>query len=224
MFSCSLRGEHMKSRVFERVLEYAKISGAVNVVGGEPFMHPQFGDFLTRVSKETLFVRLVTNGSFIMKKKRALQKLIAAANTTPLLVRISNDRWHKRFIRQEEIEKADLFLSSHGVNVIAHPNGHDEVIYPLGRALKGPAWDYILNKRIVYEPSECRKMEYDPWDNISIDVNGNVSPCCHHQAICGNILTDDIDTVVKKAERLIKTIMRYKPINAFCQSCHTYSI
>jgi radical SAM protein with 4Fe4S-binding SPASM domain len=93
------------------------------------------------------------------------------------------------------------------------------VVYPLGRALHNKTYNGPRDNNILHAPAECTKKRYDEWNNLSIDVNGDVSICPHHQAICGNVMVDTVEEVVRNAERMIKQVLSKHPTNADCSSC-----
>lgn len=220
MWSCDPEGEHASQGVFAGTLKYIRQARAVNLLGGEPTLHPKFREYLLEIASAAHQVRLVTNGSWYNSAETinsiADASLILGDN---MLVRISNDRWHRAFISEAVILEAAKALQEKGVRVV-WDSMDDATIYPLGRALMGGPRRVVEKTGVLYEPAECiKKSNYNPLDNISIDANGDVSPCSHHQAICGNILLDSMDKVVSNAQKIINRMFKFKPINAHCAWC-----
>jgi radical SAM protein with 4Fe4S-binding SPASM domain len=211
----------MTEEVFNKSLPYMQRAKAVNVVGGEPSLHPSCGTYMIMIACVVKQMRFVTNGSWINKFNDITDVIISSTEKLGfdnLLTRISNDAWHRRFISEDTIEKAGRFLRSKGINV-AWNRMDNAVVYPLGRALQNKIYIDLKNNNILHAPAECTKRRYDVWDNLSIDVNGDVSICPHHQAICGNVLSDTMEDVVRSAERVMKHVLSKHPTNADCSSC-----
>ena len=191
MWSCNSKGEHMPEEVFIKSLPYIQKAKAVNVVGGEPSLHPSCGTYMKMIASVVKQMRFVTNGSRINRSSDITDAIITSSEKLGfdnLLVRISNDAWHRWFISEDTIERAGRLLRRKGVNVVWN-RMDNAVVYPLGRALHNKTYIDLRNNNILHAPAECTKRHYDVWDNLSIDVNGDVSICPHHQAICGNVLS-----------------------------------
>jgi len=221
MWSCGSEGEHMPEEVFVKSLPYMHRAKAVNVVGGEPSLHPLYRTFMQMIASAVKQMRFVTNGSRINKSGDIDDAIITFSETLGFdnfLVRISNDIWHRKFISEGAIERAGRLLRRKGVNVV-WSRMDNAVVYPLGRALHHKTYISQRDNNILHAPAECTKKPYDVWDNLSIDVNGDVSICPHHQSICGNIMFDSIGQVVRNAERIMKQVLSKHPTNADCSSC-----
>ena len=223
MWSCDSEGEHMTEEVFIKSLPYVQKAKAANVVGGEPSLHPRCRTYMRMIASIVEQMRFVTNGSRINKFSDITDAIISSGEklgSDNLLVRISNDAWHRQFISEDIIARAGKLLRRKGVNV-AWNRMDNAVVYPLGRALHNKTYNHLRDSDILYTPAECTKQHYDVWDNLSIDVNGDVSICPHHQAICGNVMVDTVGQVVRNAERMMKRVLSKHPINADCSSCRT---
>lgn len=221
MWSCNSEGEHMPEEVFIKTLLYMHKAKAVNVVGGEPSLHPSCRTYMQRTASVVKQMRFVTNGSWINRPYEITHAIITSSEmlgSDNFLVRISNDAWHRQFISEDTIERAGRLLRRSGVNV-AWSRMDNAVVYPLGRALYNKTYNHLMDSDIIHTPAECTKQHYDVWDNLSIDVNGDVSICPHHQAICGNVMCDSMEGVVKNAERMMKQVLSKHPTNADCSSC-----
>ena len=192
MWSCDSKGEHMPEEVFIKSLPYVQKAKAANVVGGEPSLHPRCRTYMQMIASVVKQMRFVTNGSRINKFSDITDAIISSGEklgSDNLLVRISNDAWHRQFISEDIIARAGRLLRRKGVNV-AWNRMDNAVVYPLGRALHNKTYNHLRDSDILHAPAECTKRHYDVWDNLSIDVNGDVSICPHHQAICGNVMFD----------------------------------
>lgn len=221
MWSCDSEGEHMPEEVFVKSLPYMHRAKAVNVVGGEPSLHPLYRNYMQMIASVVKRMRFVTNGSWINKSGDIDDAIITFSETLGFdnfLVRISNDAWHRKFISEGAIERAGRLLRRKGVNVV-WSRMDNAVVYPLGRALHHKTHTRQRDNNILDASAECTKKPYDVWDNLSIDVNGDVSICPHHQAICGNVMFDSMTGVVKNAERMMKQVLSKHPTNADCSSC-----
>ena len=219
MWDCGSTGKHMPEPVFLKTLAYIRKANAVNIVGGEPTLHPKFIKYILMMSVVSKKMRLVTNGSWLKPDiPYVLSKVSRKLGHQNFLVRISNDRFHRKFISEKSIKVAAEDLIGEGVNVL-HERIDSASIYPLGRALKGSVFRHIQKLGILSEPAECTKSPYDPWDSLSIDVNGDVSICPHHQAICGNIMDHRMNAIVDNAILIMKQITANKPTNAYCSEC-----
>ena len=173
---------------------------------------------ITSVVKQ---MRFVTNGSWINRSSEITHAIICSSEklgSDNLLVRISNDAWHRQFISEDTIARAGRLLRRKGVNVV-WSRMDNAVVYPLGRALHNKTYNHLRDSDILHAPAECTKQHYDVWDNLSIDVNGDVSICPHHQAICGNVMFDSMEDVVRNAERMMKQVLSKHPTNADCSFC-----
>jgi radical SAM protein with 4Fe4S-binding SPASM domain len=222
MFSCTFSGKHMEKEVFKKALVYIGIAKSVNFLGGEPTLHPDFKGFILRTADKADNIRLVTNGSWFSDSKdivNAIQQadFLVKEKQGHLIVRISNDLWHRAFIHNADIQTAAGILLNKGISVFS--NRMEETVYPLGRAAEARFESYINRHGFGIQPAECTKGKYNVWDNISIDINGDVSPCAHHQKIIGNILKESIAEITQEAKRFIKNIRRRNPNNSFCNKC-----
>jgi MoaA/NifB/PqqE/SkfB family radical SAM enzyme len=215
MFSCSSAGPHMPEEVFRKTLPLVEQAGAVNVVGGEPTLHPEFGRLLEALTCAAGSVRLVTNGSWARGGLQDILPMVRASKNLRerFTVRISNDRWHLRFHGSQDIRHASGRLFAFGVTVLDEPMDQS-ALYPLGRALNGEPMKLIRERALEAMPAECSKTEYRPWDNLSIDVDGGVSPCGHHQALCGNVLQDSLEDILDRAREHVRSLRN--PTNLFC--------
>lgn len=221
MFDCGPGGGgHMGKDVFYKTLPYVSIAHEVNLIGGEPTLHPSFGEYLKVLSTTASKIRLCTNGSWVRRGPGSWLPIVEASESMGdnLLVRISNDKWHREFISDKDLGKASDLLSKSGVNVVSEPMD-DTPVYPLGRALSGRAWEDIKVRGVHEEPAECTKKEYSVWDNISIDKYGNIAPCFNHTVSCGNILKDSMDRVLSNIDRHMRVVLRKNPKNRGCHSC-----
>jgi len=223
MWSCNSEGEHMTEEVFIKSLPYMHKATAVNVVGGEPSLHPYCRTYMQMIASVVKQMRFVTNGSRINRSSEITHAIITSKEKlgfNNFLVRISNDAWHRQFIGEDTIARAGRLLKRKVVNV-AWNCMDNAVVYPLGRALHNKAYKHLSHSDILHAPAECTKRHYDAWDNLSIDVNGDVSICSHHQTICGNVISDTMANVVRNAERIMKHVLSKHPTNADCCSCRT---
>jgi len=221
MWSCNSKGEHMPEEVFIKSLPYVQKAKAANVVGGEPSLHPRCRTYMRMIASVVEQMRFVTNGSRINRFSDITDAIISSGEklgSDNHLVRISNDAWHRQFISEDIIARAGRFLRRKGVNV-AWNCMDNAVVYPLGRALHNKTYNHLRDSDILHAPAECTKRHYDVWDNLSIDVNGDVSICSHHQAICGNVMFGTIEDVARNAERAMKHVLSKHPTNADCSSC-----
>lgn len=221
MWSCNSKGEHMPEEVFIKALPYIHKAKGANVVGGEPSLHPSCRTYVQMIASLVKQLRFVTNGSWVNSPGEITEAIITSSEKVGfdnLLVRISNDAWHRQFISEDTIAKAGRLLRRKRVNV-AWNRMDNAMVYPLGRALHNKAYKHLRHSDILHAPAECTKRHYDAWDNLSIDVNGDVSICPYHQAICGNVMFDTMEEVVRNAERIMKHVLSKHPTNADCSSC-----
>jgi len=221
MWSCDSEGEHMTEEVFIKALPYMHKAKAVNILGGEPSLHPRCRTYMQMIASVVKQMRFVTNGSWINRPSEITHAIISSSEKLGLdnfLVRISNDAWHRQFISEDTIARAGRLLRRKGANVV-WSRMDNSVFYPLGRALHNKTYNHLRDSDILHEPAECTKRHYDVWDNLSIDANGDISICPHHQAICGNVMFDTMEDVVRNAERIMKQVLSKHPRNTDCSSC-----
>jgi MoaA/NifB/PqqE/SkfB family radical SAM enzyme len=221
MWSCNCKGEHMPEEVFIKALPYIHKAQAANVVGGEPCLHPSCRAYMIMIASVVKQMRFVTNGSWINRFSDISDAIMTSSEklgSDNLLVRISNDAWHRQFMSEDSLARAGRLLRRKGVNVV-WSRMDNAVVYPLGRALHNKTYIDLRNNNILHAPAECTKRHYDAWDNLSIDVNGDVSICPHHQAICGNVISDTVEEVIRNAELMMKQVLSRHPTNADCSSC-----
>jgi MoaA/NifB/PqqE/SkfB family radical SAM enzyme len=221
MWSCNCKGEHMPEDVFIKALPYLHKAKAANVVGGEPGLHPSCRTYMIMIASVVKQMRFVTNGSWINRFSNISDAIITSGEklgSDNLLIRISNDAWHRQFISEDTLARAGKLLRRKGVNVVWN-RMDNAVVYPLGRALHNKTYIHLRNDNILHAPAECTKRHYDVWDNLSIDVNGDVSICPHHQAICGNVIVNTMEEVVRNAEFMMKQVLSKHPTNADCSFC-----
>ena len=109
--------EDMTMENFIEVLEYHKKSGQteVRLLGGEPTIHPLFGDFLDKILEYPEFevIMIFSNGSF---KDDIRNKLIETSKKIKVQMMVNFNHWldtgrHKWNKTVETIEK----LSEHGI-------------------------------------------------------------------------------------------------------------
>jgi hypothetical protein len=115
MWSCNFKGGHMPEEVFIKALPFIHKAKATNVVGGEPSLHPNCRTYMTMLSSVVEQIRFVTNGSLINRFSDVSCSIITTSEklgSDNLLVRISNDVWHRKFISEDTIERAGRFLYS----------------------------------------------------------------------------------------------------------------
>jgi hypothetical protein len=211
----------MPQEVFINSLPYMHKAKAANVVGGEPSLHPRCRTYMQMIASVVKQMRFVTNGSWVNRFSDISDTIISSGEkleSDNFLVRISNDAWHRKFISEDTIARAGRLLRRKGVNVVWN-RMDNAVVYPLGRALHNKTCIYPRDSDILHAPAECTKRHYDVWDNLSIDVNGDVSICSHHQAICGNVIFDNVEKVVRNAQLMIKQVLSKHPTNADCSFC-----
>jgi radical SAM protein with 4Fe4S-binding SPASM domain len=211
----------MADEVFSKALPYMRKARAVNIVGGEPSLHLRCPIYTRIIASVVKQMRFVTNGSWINGSGDITHALITSSEKLGfenLLIRISNDLWHRQFIGEETMEKGGRFLRRKGVNAAWNRMDY-AVVYPLGRAVHNKIYIDSRDNGILNAPAECTKKHYDVWDNLSIDVNGDVSVCPHHQAICGNVISDTMEDVVRNAECMMTKVLSKHPTNADCSSC-----
>ena len=211
----------MTEEVFIKALRYVEKAKTANVVGGEPSLHPRCRTYMQMIASVVKQMRFVTNGSWINRFSEITHAIITSSEklgSDNFLIRISNDAWHRQFISEDTIARAGRLLRRKGANV-AWNRMDNAVVYPLGRALHNKTCIYPRDSDILHAPAECTKRHYDVWDNLSIDVNGDVSICSHHQAICGNVIFDNVEKVVRNAQLMIKQVLSKHPTNADCSFC-----
>lgn len=220
MYSCDKNGGHMPSDVFNGALEYVKHAGEVDVMGGEPTLHPFFADWLKALALLASGMRLTTNGSWVYtpESKGILKtlELVSSMLSEKLFVRLSADKWHREFINKEALGAAAMQLREKGIRVF---EAEDDTPYPLGRSLEGEACEYAKKSGVFNTPAECTKGEYCVWNNLSIDIDGSVAPCPHHHSLIGNILREPLEEVIKRAGDFISAIREGKPKNEDCAHC-----
>lgn len=222
MYACDKNGGHMASDVFDRALDYVKQAADVDVMGGEPTLHPHFIERVKTLAFHVLGMRIATNGSWVHTPEskgilKALE-LVSSMLSGKLLVRLSTDKWHREFINKEALRAASYQLREKNIRVI---EAEDDTPYPLGRASQEFSSAYNLSAAagMLDSPAECTKGDYNVLNNLSIDINGDASPCPFHQAICGNIMRSPINEILKSAESMMKSIRRNSPRHKDCVSC-----
>ncbi|MBA4372282.1 MAG: hypothetical protein C0402_05420 [Thermodesulfovibrio sp.] len=225
MWSCDAQGEHMPFHILERALEYVAKAEAVDIIGGEPTLHPDFPVIVEQCSGLVKSMRIATNGSWAKRKESAkleqevMGTVVKAATKlgyNNLYVRLSDDRWHRKFVPASTIGRALKLLE--GVANVYIPSKHG-VLYPLGRASEGEALKFLRRRRYDRAAAECTKGEYSFWRSASIDIDGGVSPCTHHQAVCGNIMYDSMETITDRAKWFVAKSSLTLPTNTHCFSC-----
>jgi len=120
--SCNLRCDYcytllaarpqgiMTESTFKRVLYNVEKFGIerVRLIGGEPTMHPQFGDFAARLAKVTKYLQLVTNAQW---KKSELAEAIVRAPID--LIEVSIDAGGRdQYEESRQRASYDLLLSN----------------------------------------------------------------------------------------------------------------
>lgn len=222
MYSCDKNGGHMAGDVFSRALEYVKQARYVDVMGGEPTLHPYFIERVKTLALYVLGMRIATNGSWVhTPESKGILKALELVNSMlsgKLLVRLSADKWHREFINKEALREASHQLREKGIGVF---EASDDIPYPLGRASQEFSEAYNLSAAagMLDSPAECTKGDYNIWNNLSIDINGDASPCPFHQAICGNIMRSPINEILMSAESMMKSIRRDAPRHKDCIIC-----
>lgn len=222
MWACDSSGLHMPWEVFCRALEYAKKARAADLIGGEPTLQPHFAEMVSECSQAVSTMRIATNGSWVTNRRLnktvsvAIREASAKLGKDNLYVRLSEDKWHRRFQRDVTADGVYCALWDWCTLYSDHGEG---VVYPIGRAAEGEAYEHAMRHGYHTAPAECTKGEYSFWCNASIDVDGSVSPCPHHQAVCGNIMTDSMITLRRRAERFIARRRILAPTNSDCARC-----
>ena len=131
---------------------------------------------------------------------------------------MSADKWHREFINKEALRAASYQLREKGIRVF---EAEDDIPYPIGRASQEFSEGYNLSAAagMLDAPAECTKGEYAVWNNLSIDIDGSVSPCPHHQAVIGNIMKEPLKEIMEEAERFVSAIRKKNPVNKDCAHC-----
>jgi radical SAM protein with 4Fe4S-binding SPASM domain len=225
MWACDANGTHMPSHIFDRALEFVAKAAAVDIIGGEPTLQPEFRRIVDRCSDLVISMRIATNGFWASPRLHAdvyqtvFEAILAASGklgSQNVFIRLSDDRWHRKFTQGATIDRAFMIMSSLA-NVYIPPKYG--LMYPLGRAREGRAFAFLRSRGYDRAPAECTKGEYSFWRSASIDVDGSVSPCTHHQAICGNIMSDSMDTIIENAQKFIASRRIATPSNMECVAC-----
>jgi hypothetical protein len=107
LWSCNRNGKHASDSTILKALNLISDTGAgVNIIGGEPTLHPKFGETMRDLSRyiDGAPVRLVTNGSWVYSKKKTavfLESLYIFLNNTNDIeyfsVLVSDDPYHREF-------------------------------------------------------------------------------------------------------------------------------
>lgn len=154
-----------------------------NIMGGEFSVLNNYPEILIELARHRNHVRLVTNGFWSRKDKRAskfIDTIKQIKDTCPCIdVVISNDRWHVYYYSAKLLNnKVTKFLAnSPGINLINCRNLDKDDIVPVGRA-----WDnhitpnehvvrsceYMSNMIITEDGIVCRcPFGYFPWKHFS---------------------------------------------------------
>ncbi len=224
MWSCIPSGRHMPLSIFKKTLPYIERAGGVNIVGGEPTIHPLFSKILFSISDISLSkqsIRVVTNGSWILSKPDEIIETLSVVSKKigkeNIFVRISNDRYHRKFIKEALIFKAEKLLKDNGIRTCAK-RMDDAALYPLGRARRLKLYAY----QKMDQPAECTKLKYyNPWDSLSIDIDGSVSICSLHQAAHLNILRSSQESLLKELYKIAAATVLRNPRVSDCHRCHS---
>jgi len=143
-------------------------------------------------------VRIVTNGSWIIKSHDILENLRKSEiDWGKISILISDDCYHREF-RNNSVQQLQGFLQDELYNwdLNFEEDNRDQMlnkIQPFGRAKRLQIWDHN---------PECILDEYP---ELSLLPNGDVSSCCNGKMIIGNIRECwDHDTYIERFKELTK--------------------
>lgn len=70
------------------------------------------------------------------------------------------------------------------------------------------------------DPSTCRK----PWNNLYVEPDGEVRPCCHQSPVYGNLYQDDFETIWNgpEARKLRRQMTEHHPPEQ-CRQCYEFN-
>lgn len=170
----------------------------INYCGGETFLHPEWDKQLDLLSYHTGSIRVVTNGTrFITKKKNTTACLDKFLNVVVenfdvnFQLQISNDEFHRdefyKMFGYQLKEAIDIIKwrieDNYIQNLVLQEDYRDRQIrqfVPLGRAKENGVYDY----------DGCCALEEDGSGiELSLDPFGRIYSCCNMRGYLGTVDT-----------------------------------
>jgi len=219
MFACGPHFKEMMERdIFLKVLNCffymtRRDDDYVNLVGGEPFLHPDIFWQIQTLLINFEHVRIVTNGSWILtpdgnyaKKYLNLLKLQEKVYIKNLTIAISNDEFHREFWQHDFSRMFCALKNDFGGKVEPSWFSLHNNIIDIGRARE----NNLGNCNIKMDCNE----RFEP----TILPNGDVSVCCMGKQIIGNVRNlMDYESIYKQLKIPEKTSKN-------CYDCPNYAI
>lgn len=208
----------------------------IHFAGGEPFLY--FDSMLELAKHATqcgFSISVVTNGFWSRNVAKGKQWISSLKEAGLYRAELSTDQFHQEHLPIEHVKNAISILKENNIEIVLRiittkkhtvdkviarfsPDDLDGVeicgspVVPVGRAAEAIPEEEIYLKSDGIEGA-CYQLL-----NLTVNANGNVSPCCAGSEYTpslslGNIYTDSINTLVARAERnlLLKKIVNQGP-------------
>jgi MoaA/NifB/PqqE/SkfB family radical SAM enzyme len=199
-----------RSDIIEFVRKVTKYDDEyINLLGGEPFLHPDIiwqVEYLTGIYNQ---VRIVTNGTMLFKPigKAFLERFIG---NDRIYICVSDDSFHEQFWKGTfTAEKTRRLIESYDIRT-EKDNRRQRVnqYYHIGRAVKNGIGDpddpyiYCHDEEFRFEP--C------------LLPNGNIASCCYAKCVVGQAGHDSIKSM---EERFLKHMRKKVGSKIRCRTC-----
>lgn len=206
-------------------------------VKGEPLLHPNLKEILDTCYNNNIKVNITTNGTLLKEKLDTIinSKAIRQINIS-LHSNLNNNNYLNDIFYVTDVinKKTSIYLNYRLWNMheetdfVSKINDHfniditksniinDHLFVELEHVFKWPT----LNSEYYNEKGKC----YGLTNQISILVNGDITPCClDSESIIklGNIFKEDLTDVINsdKANRIIKGFRNNQKCEELCKHC-----
>ncbi|MCR4336123.1 MAG: radical SAM protein [archaeon] len=247
-----LKPKNMGFEEFRKILDSFPRAGIIRINGiGEPLLNPEIEKMIAYCTENGILSVFNTNGTMLTEEKsrgliesgassviisfdgankKTFESIRIGANYDKVLENISSLVKLKKELKselpkisiatvymkqnREELEKIREMFRKIGVNDFITNN------------LNGPPNDEFSMKNRVIEPEKNAPIScVQPWDEVYININGQISPCCYAPYLnFGNIFEQDFDSTWNnsKYEQFRKNKRSRK--SDICNNCPAYSV
>lgn len=212
LYSCSSKRTGYVSKY--DITQFVKLFGSydleVNLVGGEPFLHPHIYWQIEYLSWIFCNVRIATNGSWLMinSKVNKFENFMSSIDSSKITIMISHDIYHDAMYNGYSYEQISRILhnidSYFNIENDKRMNRNNQFIL-LGRAKKNQIGDYDKDRT-------CKE---DGIHGISLLPDGSISLCCNARMIIGSV-RNSYDELKSIANKTVNYVIRK---NLKCSEC-----
>lgn len=232
-FKCNFKCDHclqsasihrnymMTDQTFENAVSFGEsYTDSVNLIGGEPFLHPDIQNQIDTLTYSFSSLSIVSNGSKLVGPKGLLKKGLEFVDNpgiwnhkSEISLLISDDIYHDEF---KKVASKDIITYLENIlcdRIVFEKDfsRQNDFIINLGRAHSNGLYCKSGN-------SLCPDITDGEFD-LSVNPNGDVSICSNSRQIVGNVNYDSFEEVIERINKY--SFKQYD--SSECYKCKKYN-